>query len=1046
MSIIDLSVRKPVAMTMLLMIVMMFGLYSCFQLPVDFLPDIENPILTVSTDYDGAGPEEIENSVTRPLEQYLSTVENIDNISSSSKEGNSTVQLEFKWGTDLDTAMFNVREKIDLARDSLPDDAKSPIIYKFSTDMIPVMGFYMGGIDDLATAYDIANNQIKKALEQVPGVGQVEVSGGILTEVHIELIQNRLQAYSLDAEKVRKIVAANDISASGGSVYQGSMKYGIRTDGELKTLLDIRNIVVEYRNGTPILLSDIAEVSYGGNDDNSIFYANGEPAVSFTVTKSSGANTVKVAEAILKRLESLKSSLPPSVQLTEMFNTAQNIIDSQKSVSSAAFSGAVFAMLVLFFYLWNWRALAVIGLSIPTSIITTFVVMFLMGTSLNIISMSGLALGVGMMVDSSIVVLENIFRHRSEGEGRYNASINGAKEVTLAITASTFTTIAVFLPIFLTPGFIAQLFRDLAITVVISLLSSLVISITLVPMLCSLLIKDSDLEDASFEDSQENEVLTQYQREHMRWNDRILHDIDVFYKHVLEWCVAHKKLIVYGSTAGVLITLTLSVVMVAKEYMPVNDDGRFEFTLTYPPGTRVNYNDSMTTEIVRRLPEVIGEENLESIGAQVKSSRGFFGSTDEFKSKVTVKLVPVADRSEGINDIVTRVRRLLEQYPVKNYIRVGGGMSGGSGGEPIELEVRGDDLEITQKLADQIITVMNGIDGIENPRLTDDEGLPEIVLKPNRIALAREGLSATDLFNTIRTAFGGRVATTILGNSGDDIDVLVKVRDEDRVSIDALLNLNIPTSGGKNVSFKNLVTSVIATGPAQIRRKDSTRYIQIKSSTSGIFEKDVTGAVDKIREEIGKNLFVPAGVQLVFTGDYEDTQESMLGLAGAFLIAIFIVYALMAAQFESYIAPFVIMASVPFGALGAILALFVSGRSLNVISAAGIVVLVGIVINNGIVLIDYMNQLLAKRTPVDEAAIQAGVRRIRPVFMTTLTTILGLIPMALGIGEGGDTYAPLATSILGGLIVSTLFTLLIVPTAYAGIRKRFPFVIREDNV
>ncbi|MGL4366788.1 MAG: efflux RND transporter permease subunit [Brevinemataceae bacterium] len=1052
MSIIEISVKKPVAMSMLLLIVMFVGLYASFSLPVDFLPDIESPRITVSTTYTGAGPEEVETSVTRPLEDVLSTVEDIDTISSTSMEGNSTIRLEFKWGIDLDTAMFNVREKIDLVRDDLPEEADSPQIFKFSTDMIPVVGIVISGIDDLATAFDLAENQIKKSLEQLPGVGQVTVSGGIETEVHIELTQNRLQAYNLDAEQIARIIAANDITSAGGYVYQGSYKFGVRTDAELENLEAFRKIVVAYRHGTPIFLEDVADIYFGGNEDNPIlFVANqeiadesdtkaGRGAVIIEITKSSGANTVEVEKAVQKRLKSIAQTLPSNVVFSELYNTAKDITDSMNSVTSSGIQGGLFALLVIFFYLWDWRSLIVIGLSIPTSIITTFIAMFAFGTSFNVISMAGLTLAIGMMVDSSIVVLENVFRHRAEGEGKYTASINGAKEVVLAITASTLTTMAVFAPILFVEGLMAQLFRDLVITVVVGLGASLIISVTLVPMLCSLLIKEVNLD--GFDNTDDDSEFDQ--NSHKRFNDRILHQVDMAYKQALLWCISHKKLVVYGANALVLVLVVLLGSIMAKEYMPVSDDGRISISLTYPLGTRYEYNETLSREIMGRIRDVLGS-NLQLLSLQVKETKGFFSTTaQEHKSKMNVTLIPKTERKETINQIVEKIRPILEEYPIKNRVTTGGGFSGKSGGESIQIDVRGNDLDVAQKVADQLIAVLKEMKGIVNPRDESDGGVPEISLKPDRVALARVGLLPLDLFQTIRTAFGGRVATRILSSSGSDIDVRVRVRDEDRTSIDSLLNLNIPLNDGTTVPFRTLIDARQGLGPTEIKRSDSIRVIKITAGTVGIFEKDLTGAVAAIKQQIAEKLFIPSGVQIVFKGDFEDTQESMLALFGAFFVAIFIVYALMAAQFESYIAPFVIMASVPFGAFGSMLLLMFTGHSLNMYSAIGIVILVGIVINNGIVLIDYMNQLLEKNVPVDEAAVLSGVRRIRPVCMTTLTTILGMIPMALGLGQGGETYSPLATSVIGGLFVSTLFTLLVVPTAYAGIRKRFPYVVRKD--
>ncbi|MGL4387866.1 MAG: efflux RND transporter permease subunit [Brevinema sp.] len=1059
MSIIETSVKKPIAMSMILMIVMFIGLYASFNLPVDFLPDIDNPVITVSTDYTGAGPEEVEVSVTRPLEDALSTVEDLDEISSESMEGNSAIRLNFKWGINLDTAMFNVREKIDLVRNRLPDDADASRILKFSTDMIPVIGLLISGIDDLATAYEIAENQIKKSLEQVPGVGQVDVSGGLETEVQIELFQNRLQAYNIDAETVAQIVAANDISIAGGYVYQGVKKFGVRTDGELKTLDDFRNIVITYRDGTPIFLKDIADIIYGGSEDNSLMFVTGpgiedessnkkgRGAVVVEIVKSSGANTVDVEERVQKKLLELKKSLPTSVVISEMYNTANNIKDSISSVSSSGLQGGLFALLVIFFYLWDVRSLLVIGLSIPTSIIATFIAMFAFDTSFNIISMAGLTLAIGMMVDSSIVVLENIFRHKSEGNSSVEASIRGAKEVMLAITASTLTTIAVFAPILLVEGLVAELFKDLVITVVVGLLASLVVSVTLVPMLCSILIKEvsltafgsDNIDTKGHESAAEIDKMTQ----NMKFNEKILFKIDIFYRNILEWCILNKKLVIYGGMSGAIVLLMLLASITPKEYMPVSDDGRLRITLKYPLGSRVSYNEAMSRDIMGRIREEIGDKNLKLIGLQVKDTKGFFGAIQEHTSELNITLISRSERTETLDDIVLRIRPILAQYPVKNNIRIGGGFGGGSGGEPIDIQIQGNDLEISRKVSEQILTILGNIEGIENPRDESDGGVPEISLKPDRVALAKAGLTPLALFNMIRTAFGGRVATRVLSPTGNDIDVRVQVRGEDRTSIDSLLNLNIPTADNSVVPFRTLVEATQRIGPAEIKREDSVRVIKIKAGTSGVYAKDLTGAVAAIQAQIAEKIFLPSGVRVVFKGDFEDTQESMLALLGAFAVSIFVVYALMAAQFESYIAPFIIMASVPFGALGSVFLLLITGHSLNIYSGVGVVILVGIVINNGIVLIDYMNQLLAQKMDIDNAAVVAGVRRIRAVFMTTLTTVLGMIPMALGLGEGGDTYAPLATSVIGGLVLSTIFTLLIVPTAYAAIRKRFSFIIRE---
>ncbi len=1029
---------------MLLFIIMFLGIVVSINIPVDFLPNIEYPIITVNAEYSGAGPEEVEISVTRPLESALAAVENITEISSVSREGSSSVRLEFTWGQDLDKATFDVREKLDLVRGYLPDDIRTLKILKYSSDDNPVIGFLLVGIDDPATAFDIAENQIKRSIEQVSGVGEVSISGGIETEVHIELTKNRLQAYNISAEEIAQIVRNNDISSSGGYIYQGAKKIGIRADAELKNLEDFRNIVVSYREGIPVFLKDIADIYYGAKEDNPRMFVTrpdltdesptkaGRGGVLLEIIPSSGANNVLMERAIQKHLDELRSQLPPRVEIKEVYNTANDIRAAINGVTQATLQGAFFALLIMFFYLWDWRSLVVLGLSIPTSIITTFIAMFLTDTTFNIMSISGLTLAVGMMVDSSIVVLENIFNHRSRGEGKYAASINGTKEVWLAITASTFTTIAVFFPILFVEGQTAQLFKDLITSVVVGLLAALLISITLVPMLCSLIIKEIPIGDAF---DNKNNTKT-------RFNDKILQSLDSQYKKALEWSIRHKKRVVLGGNALVLVFIALLLYIMPKEYMPPNEESNMGVYLTYPLGTKYEYNETISRKILKDIRTTIGDD-LKHITLQVKTRWG--GSTSDHRSRMNIELLSKSERISSLENITEKVRRVVAKYPVKTYISTGG-RRGRSGGESLALQLQGNDLKEMYSVADQIISVLSNMDGLSNPRKTSDDATPEVKAIPDRVALARAGLTIRDLFSNISTSFGGRTVATIIGESGHDIDVRVRIKEEDRLSIDSLKNLNIPTTTNTFVSLGSLVDLNQGYGPTWIKRTEAIRSLDLRAGVKPDFAKDILDIVAKVRVEISEKVYIPPSVILVFKGDYEDARESMLLLTLAFIGAVFIVYALMVALFESYLAPFVIMISVPFGALGAMLLLYLSGHSLNIYSMIGIVIQVGIVINNGIVLIDYMNQLIQKQVPVDEAALQAGVRRIRPVCMTTFTTILGMIPMSLGMGEGSEDYAPLATSVIGGLSFALVFTLIIVPVAYAAIRKRFPMKIKDMSL
>ncbi len=1035
--IIDLSVKKPIAMSMFLSILIFLGILVSFRIPVDLLPKIESPVLTVSTSYSGAGPEEVEVSVTRILESAMSILDGVEKITSVSREGSSSIRLEYAWGTDLNDAIFKAREKIDIARSYFPENVGRTKIFKFSNDNDPILGFVIVGIEDQATAYDFAEYYIRKNLEQISGVGQVSVSGGIETEVHVELIQNRLQAYNLNTEQVAKIITKNNFSSAGGYVYQGIYKFGVRIDGELKTLQDFRNIVITYKNNVPIFLSDIAHINYGAHEDNGLTFISaknikdespskaGLGSVILEITKTSEANTIRVEEKVQEYFQKLRQKLPSNVYILEMYNNAREIDRSLQSVINSAIQGCFFALLVIFFYLWDWRSLLVIFVSIPTSIIITLIAMYTLGLSFNTISLAGLTLAIGMMVDSSIVVLENIFRYKDEGYGRYSSAIQGTKEVVLAITASTFTTIAVFTPIFFLEGIVAQLFKDLVITVVVGLLASLLISMTLIPMLCSILIKENP--SASGQQSSKD----------IRWNSKVLSFMDMFYYRMLEWCIYSKKKLIIFSLSMVLIGVGLLSYNIHKEYMPASDEGQIIINLSYPLGTRYEQNERISREILKKIRDQLGDR-AKLLSLQVKLNWQSASAVLEYRSRLRITLIPRSERDKDVHAIADELTPILEQYPVKNYISTGVQRSS-SGGESINIQIQGNDLDQSHKLAEKMVELLKTVPSIRNPRNVSDAAVSEIVLKPDRISLARVGITPKELFTIIKATFGGKFAGNVAGVLENNIDIRVRVRKEDRLSIETLKNLKLSLENGHNVALKDLVDIQDSIGPRDIRRDTATRIVNIRASIRSEYSKNAMGVVDDLIQKINENIYIPVGTQLVFKGDYEDSKKSTQAMIIAFLLAIFIVYALMASLFESYIAPLVIMISVPFGVLGSMFLLWITNNSLNVYSMIGMVILVGIVINNGIVLVDYMNILLYQGMSPDEAALKTGLRRFRPVSMTTLTTIFGMIPMALGLGDGEVTYASLATSMIGGLILSMIFTLFIVPSLYAGIRKRFPY-------
>ncbi|WP_041177174.1 efflux RND transporter permease subunit [Brachyspira intermedia] len=1020
---IELVVKRPVAVFMCMIAVLILGVVSLSKLAVDFLPDMELPYITVSTEYENAGPEEVEKSVTRIVENAVATVSDINTITSTSEEGKSSVFIEFNWGTDLAVATADVREAIDGIKNSLPDDADSPTVLKFSTDMTPIMEIAFFGTDNLGALYTLIDNQILNKIEQASGVARAEIRGGLKSEMKVDLVLNRLHAYGIDINSIVSLLSSENQNLSGGDTYEGVYKYTLRTMGEFTTPEDIENTVVALKtNDTPIKLKDIGRVYQGYSDDSEIVKINGMPAISVSVNKESGGNSVNVSKAVKRQLANL--NLPEGVEYEILFNSADNVNQAINGVLDTAWQGGLFAVIILMLYLWNVKTVSIIAISIPISIIITFTLMYFMGITLNIISLSGLVLGIGMMVDNSIVVLENIFYYRNNGYGKYSSAINGTSTVALAISASTLTTIAVFLPFLFVEGQTGQLFRDLCITVTVSMIGSLFVALTIVPMLGARLVTNKK---TKFLIPIENFV-----------NDKFHSKINNLYSNLLKYSIKNKKKVFISSLSVVLIIIILGLIFIGKEGFPTSDEGQFKIEVKMPVGTKSEQTQAFVTRMEGDIQEAIGED-FDRMQSRVKSG------SEENSAEIRVQL---RDKSEGrklsVDEYIEITRNRLVSYPAQINISAvttsaigGGGRNGGTGGQEIEIELVGDDLDKSTEIANNIIKAISDIEGIREPRLTRDDSNPELKIYVNREIAAKMGINVNTIANIIKTSFAGTTATTMTPANSDvtDIDVNVQLGEPDRLKIDDISRLMIPTTAGI-VPISSVATIEKSYGPTEIERKDSTRITTIRASA---YNRALNEIMQDVQENISTKVFLPSGFTINYAGDFEDMKEAFLQLIQAFILALILVYAIMASQFESFIAPFVIALAIPFGFAGSLLALFIGRQTLSVYSGIGFIVLIGIVVNNGIVLIDYMNQLMhEKNINGDESALESGPRRLRPVLMTTLTTILGLLPMALSGGSGNEMYQPLSIAILGGLLVSTAFTLIIVPTVYAAIRNKIP--------
>ncbi len=1017
-SFIELIVKRPVAVFMGIVAVVILGIVSLSRLPVDFMPDIELPFITIRTDYENAGPEEVEKSVSKIIEGAVSSVNNIKEVTSSSEEEDSRVRVEFNWGSDLDTATADIREAIDRIRRQLPDDTESPAVYKFSTDNIPIMEISFYGTENLSALYNLVDNQILTSIEQVGGVAMAEIRGGLKTQIKVDVDMNRLQAYGLDINTIVDTLSIENQNIAGGETYEGVYKYTLRTTGEFKNVNDIGNVVVALKtNSTPIRLRELASIYEGYDEDGDIIKVNGTPAVNVSVNKESGANTVAVSDGIKKRLDTL--NLPEGIKYEILFNSADNVNNAIKGVFDTAWQGGLFAVIILMIYLWNVKTVLIIAISIPMSIIVTFTLMYFFGTTLNIISLSGLVLGIGMMVDNSIVVLENIFFYRNNGYGKYSSAIDGTSTVALAISASTLTTIAVFLPFLFVEGQTGQMFRDLCITVTVSMIASLAVALTIVPMLGARLVT-----------AKKSKFLSKFEN---FFNKNFHSKVNYAYEKILTYSVYHKNRVLIPVILTVFAIIIAGLIFIGKEGFPEADEGQFRANIRMPVGTRKEQTSSFVDRMRMDIEALIGED-LDRVQTRARSG------SDANRGEIRVQLRDkINGRTLDTEEYVELVRKKLAVYPatinVDNISTSMGGMSSDSSG--IDIDVVGEDLERANEIANQIIIALEDVQGLRDVRLKKGDASPELNVTVNRDLASKMGLNINTVANSIKTSFGGTTATRMTPENSDvtDIDVIVRLNEKDRVNIDDVNRMLIPTPYGM-VPVLSVANVQKDFAPTEIERKNDSRITTITASGYG---RPINQIMKDIQAAINEKVFIPSGFTVLYSGDYEDMQEAFGQLIQAVILALVLVYAVMASQFESFIAPFVIALAIPFGFAGAITLLFVTGQTLSVYSGIGVIVLIGIVVNNGIVLIDYMNQLMhEKKINGDAAALIAGPRRLRPVLMTSLTTILGLLPMALSGGEGNEMYQPLSLAVLGGLTVSTMFTLVIVPTVYAAIRNRIP--------
>jgi HAE1 family hydrophobic/amphiphilic exporter-1 len=1008
---------------MAISVLVLLGGIAFYRLPVDLMPDVENPTITVRTAYPGVAPEEVENLVTRPMEAALSSAPGVYRINSTSSEGSSSVRVNFEWGVNLDEAANEIRTRVDRVRGSLPEEVEPPTIFKFDVSQFPILFLAISGDKDPREMRTFIEDEIQPRLERVPGVAAVDVRGGVRREIHINLSIDKLRSYNLSVNQINDILRRENQNRPVGPMDEGKYEVLLRTAGEFQNVEEVRNVVVASRDGVPIYLRDVAEVSDTHEEIRQLVRVDDRPGIRVSIRKQSGANTVDVVDRVQQEVERIHKTFP-DLSIWPIIDTSKFIRQSIDNVRQSAISGAILAIMVLLLFLRNIRSTLIVSISIPITIIGTFLLMYSYGFTLNTMSFGALALGVGMIVDNAIVIIENIFRHREEGLEHQEAAITGTSEVSSAIVASTLTSVAVFVPLVFLSGMTGIMFMQLAYIVGFSQIFSLLVGLTLVPVLCARYLRVRP------PDTKTHPLMSKI----VRVSGVMLDRLDERYQRAIHWSLAHRKTVVVGAALMFLSSLAL-VPLIGFEMMPETDEGEVRVDLELPAGTRVEVTDEMT----RRVEEILRREVPEAEHTLTEVGGGGWMSSQSHTSEIRLKLVDKAARDRTSREIADSLRSKINVQPgLISRARPGGGsfmtrlMPGGGGGDRVSVEIRGYDMIVASDLAKTVKDVIESVPGVTDARISRREGMPEMKIWVDRVKAASLGLNASEVADTLETVIGGRRASQFR-QEGDEFDILVRLNEQERANIAQVSDVPVVTPSGRSVPIGSLVKMQRREGPVSIERQDQERIITV---TAGYTGRDLGSIMQDIDERLS-GMTLPSQFSFNYGGEYEEQQKSFKELLLCLVLAIILVYMVMAAQFESLRDPLIILFSIPLASIGIALMLFLTNTTFNIQAFIGTIMLAGIVVNNAIVLIDYTNLLRRRdRLALRHAVELAGRRRLRPILMTTLTTVLGLVPMALGFGEGAEIQAPMARVVIGGLVTSTLITLLFIPTIYTMIEER----------
>jgi hydrophobe/amphiphile efflux-1 (HAE1) family protein len=1033
----EFGVKKPVTNLMIFSCIIIIAFYGLSKLGVDMMPEIEPPSITVVSSYPGASPDDVEVKVTEPLENQLATTPGLEKITSRSSEGSSTVNLKFKWGTNLDEASNDIRDRIELTKrllPDIPDEMDNPFIFKFNTANIPIIYMGITAEQSYPELYDIIDKRVGDSLKQLTGVGTVQLMGGMERQINVWIDRERLEGYGFSIMDIQNTLKQENITQPLGSIKSGLTDYMLRLPGEFAEPEEMNLVILGQRDNKFVYLKDVARVEDSFREITTMIRMNRNPAMMMMVQKQAGTNTVEVARAVKNRLKDIQKTLPSDIKIFTIFDTSLDIINALNSLKTSLWIGIILVILVVWFFLRQLFGSLIIALSIPFSLLIAFIYLFMGGKTINIMSLSSLAIACGMVVDNAIVVVDNIYRHLERGQRPREAAIFGTQEMFLSIGASTLTTVVVFLPLLFVTGVVGIMFGELATIITVTLLASLFTAATFTPMLCAkwLRVRDRSSESST---GRFGSLLSKFYDISEGW----FRSWEDWYAKALAWSLKHKKIIIFGFLSVFILSL-FSTRFIGNEFIPEEDSGDVRITIELPVGTRVEETDKVSKK-VEDIFERMAPESKTMYVRSGESSRGlgriFGGASGTHVVSAGAKLVPKNERKRSVAEVGQALRKEIRKIPgvLKADVSTGnpiGRMITGGGGKAIQVEIIGHSFEDTNAFAEKLKAMMETIPGIVDASVSRDISLPELKIEVDREKATALGLTMNTIATSVKTFIEGSIATKYR-EKGKTYDIYVRLQESSRTKIEDIESLSVVSPlTGKHIKLVNVAKVYEIKGPIRIDRMNRERVVRVESN---VYKRSPGKVIEDIKKGL-KKLALPSDVMINFGGEAEEQGKAFMDLTLLLVLGIILVYMVMAAQFESLIDPLIVMFSVPFTFTGVLLGFLITRTTLSVITFLGLVMLMGIVVNNAIVLISYISILRQRGYSVIDAVTLGGKDRLRPVLMTTITTLAGLLPMALSRGEGAETWQPLGITMISGLTLSTLITMIFVPTLYAAVEGR----------